>query len=134
MKYDIYPTDTSITLSGGDLAKGEWGEFAEKSSTDSRKPASYAVHQAMDAAIKTAYLLAREQCAVVTDYCGTEPGIEDDGRIKAAIDAIREAIAARAAKLANQSPQFPCAGSRNGCRAKVIVRGTYCARCQHDED
>lgn len=135
MEFDIYTTDTATTLSGGDIARGEWAKFRDTSSTDSRKPASYAVREAMDAAIEVAYTLARAQGAKVTAYVGTEPAIQDDGRIAQAVAAIRAAVEARAAKLAGQppAPQFACAGARDGCRARVHSRGEYCARCAHDE-
>jgi hypothetical protein len=134
--YDIYTTDTTTTLSGGNIEKGEWAKFQDVSSTDSRKPASYAVRLAMDAAIKTAYVLAREQGAKVTAYVGTEPTIADDGRIAEAVKKIRDAVEARARKLASQppAPQFACANARHGCRARVHHRGEFCARCAHDEE
>ncbi|MGH9846969.1 MAG: hypothetical protein ACREEM_50375, partial [Blastocatellia bacterium] len=101
-----------------------------------RKPASYAVREAIDAALKVAYALAREQGAEIIPYTGTRPAIQDDGRITAAVARVRTAMEARRQKLAGQSPapQYACAGARDGCRARVTVRGAYCPRCQHDED
>ncbi|MGH9602859.1 MAG: hypothetical protein ACRD24_10770, partial [Terriglobales bacterium] len=73
MEFSIYTTDTATTLSGGDIAKGEWGAFEEASSYETRKPASYAVREAIDAALKVAYALAREQGAEIIPYTGTRP-------------------------------------------------------------
>jgi len=136
MDFSIYTTDTMTVLNGGDIARGEWSEFDEASSYERRKPASYAVREAIDAAIKIAYALACEQGVQVIPYSGANPKIRDDGRIAAAVANIREAMEARRQKLAGQAPapQYACAGARDGCRARVVYQGDYCARCQHDED
>lgn len=135
MEYTLYTTDTSKTLSGGDLANGEWFDFEGKSSRDSRKPASYAVWQAMDDAMIVAGTMINEQGIVVTKYKGCDRPIVDDGRLAAAVAKIREAVASRAAKLAGQTAaQFPCAEAKDGCHNRVQVRGSFCPRCRHDED
>jgi hypothetical protein len=136
MTFEIYTTDSGASISGGNIEKGEWATFTAASSTDRRKSASYAVGEAVDAAVSTAKALAREQGCKIVAYSGTEPAIQDDGRIAAAIEQIRTAVEARARKLAGQAPapQFPCAGARDGCGARVQVRGAFCPRCAHDEE
>ncbi len=32
------------------------------------------------------------------------------------------------------SPDFVCAAARDGCRARVKVKGSYCSSCRHDAD
>lgn len=134
-EYRIYTTDTSRNLTGGDLSEGEWFAFERAGSFDERKPLSYAVHQATDAAWRLACDIMREQGVKNTPYSGVDRPIVDDGRITAAITAIRDAMAARAAKLATQAPppQYRCAGAKDGCPERVHSRGDYCDSCAHDE-
>lgn len=132
MKYTLYSTENQANITGDKLTMQEWQSFVAASSTDSRKPASYAVYKAIVNAIHTAYRVAEEKDIKVVDYQGTE--IEDDGRIANAIDEIRLAVATRAAKLAQQPlpPQYLCAGNKDGCRTRVYSNGDYCERCNHD--
>ena len=141
MEYTILKTDTATTLQGGDLTVGEWDTSRKASSMDKRQPASYAVGEAMDAALKVARSLAAEQGLNIVGYRGTmrdgaEVGIEDDGRIASAVADVRAAVEARTAKLAGQAPApaHICAGAKAGCRNRVSSAGQYCASCAHDNE
>ena len=133
MEFKLYYGDTFTTLSGDAFTKEEWAKWQDASSNESRKPASYAVHCAIKDATRVAFQVAKEQGLELAAYV-SNPAIQDDGRIATAVEAIREAVAARAAKLAGQQPTHRCKGAKDGCSARVSTPNTYCARCAHDEE
>jgi hypothetical protein len=49
-----------------------------------------------------------------------------------ALEHAEQLNAAGKAQAQAQGPTYQCA--MQGCQRRVLTRGTYCARCQHDED
>ena len=129
--YRLYETDTACSLSAGILAEGEWLAAIQASSHNPRKPASYAVWQALMTAKQAARRLATGGGETLHYH---EYSISDDGTIAAAVAVLRGAIAARTAQFATQPqpPTYFCAGLRDGCQQLVHVRGEYCPSCVDD--
>ena len=132
--YTLYLTDTTASLRGDGCSRAEWAAIQEAAGLmNPRRQTSYAVWDASLLVIRAAKILAREQGIALTHYQATGP-ILDDGRIAAALEVVREAMAERTAKIAAQgSPRlpYPCAGRPDGCHVLVTQRGDYCPRCAH---
>lgn len=130
--YTVFCGDTFFTLDGDGLTAREWQDAAKiaAAATD-RTPLAAAVRAAVARTEMTVRTVARE--AGVEIVRGRPIPIADDGRIAAAVEAVRAAVAARAAKLVPAAPTFTCAGG-HGCRRPVTSKGALCAQCAHDQE
>lgn len=80
--------------------------------------------------LKTDY--ASPEWATIRD-AGVGPYTFDEAYLDSILAAAAkiESIIARAVPA---GPDYPCAESRNGCAARVKVKGDYCRSCKHDAD
>lgn len=128
---EIWKTDTNFELSSADLSAEDWREWRKIQGHWQKQPLSHAVESAVFDATREVEAVAKDSGSPIP--FGRSVQIVDDGRIAAAVQKVRDAVAAREARLTAAAPQYTCSGG-HGCRQPVAAKGGLCRQCAHDAD